>query len=147
MGWDGQPLTRSHFGCDISAGVGDPLPQCRTHDLQVAGLQPAAACSALDRIRLELAGRLSTSDLPGFTVSYGLVAAGRCGSLEEAIRRADDALYEAKAKGRDCSVIADEADDDTDQPYVSSIRMAERAEPREEGVLAGLSQFDDPLDI
>ncbi len=112
-----------------------------------AGLQPAAACSALDRIRLELAGRLSTSDLPGFTVSYGLVAAGRCGSLEEAIRRADDALYEAKAKGRDCSVIADEADDDTDQPYVSSIRMAERAEPREEGVLAGLSQFDDPLDI
>ena len=51
-------------------------------------------------------GRLSTSDLPGFTVSYGLVAAGRCGSLEEAIRRADGALYEAKASGRDRITIA-----------------------------------------
>lgn len=112
-----------------------------------AGLEPAAACAALDRIRLELAGRLSTSDIPGFTVSYGLVAAGRCGSLEEAIRRADDALYEAKSKGRDCSIVADEADDDADQPYVSNIRVAERTERHDEGVLAGLSQFDDPQDI
>ncbi len=112
-----------------------------------AGLEPAAACAALDRIRLELAGRLSTSDIPGFTVSYGLVAAGRCGSLEEAIRRADDALYEAKSKGRDCSIVADEADDDTDQPYVSSIRVAERTDQRDDGVLASLAQFDDPQDF
>ncbi len=72
-------------------------------------LQPEQARDAIDRIRLELSVRLSTSDLPGFTVSYGIVAAETCASLQDAIRLADDALYEAKAAGRDRAVLASAA--------------------------------------
>ncbi|MGZ4671188.1 MAG: diguanylate cyclase [Ilumatobacteraceae bacterium] len=63
-------------------------------------LDAKGACAAIDRIRLELAGRLSTSDLPRFTVSFGVVSAAECASLERAARHADDALYLAKARGR-----------------------------------------------
>jgi diguanylate cyclase (GGDEF)-like protein len=108
------------------------------------GLDPTQARDTLDRIRLELAVRLSTSDLPGFTVSYGIVAADECASLELAVRLADDALYEAKALGRDRSVIADSQTVPAGAATV--IRVAEPVRSRSEGVLARLATEDDPVD-
>ncbi|MFZ4719726.1 MAG: diguanylate cyclase [Ilumatobacteraceae bacterium] len=73
----------------------------------LVGVTPEQAADALDRIRVELAGTLATSDIPGFTASYGVVDASQCASLDVAVRVADDALYEAKGSGRDRVVVAD----------------------------------------
>jgi diguanylate cyclase (GGDEF)-like protein len=111
-------------------------------------LDPQAACSAIDRIRLELAGRLSTSDLPRFTVSFGVVSADACASLEDAVRHADDALYLAKARGRDCSVIADTNQFDEEGMEIRPLqRVVEKVRSSSaHGVLATLARDDDPMD-
>ena len=111
-------------------------------------LDPQAACSAIDRIRLELAGRLSTSDLPRFTVSFGVVSADACASLEDAVRQADDALYLAKARGRDCSVIADSNQFDEEGIAIRPLqRVVEKVRNSSaHGVLATLARDDDPMD-
>jgi diguanylate cyclase (GGDEF)-like protein len=111
-------------------------------------LDPQAACSAIDRIRLELAGRLSTSDLPRFTVSFGVVSADACASLEDAVRHADDALSLAKARGRDCSVIADTNQFDEEGMEVRPLqRVVEKVRSSSaHGVLATLARDDDPMD-
>ena len=111
-------------------------------------LDPQAACSAIDRIRLELAGRLSTSDLPRFTVSFGVVSADACASLEDAVRHADDALYLAKARGRDCSVIADTKQFDEEGLAIRPLqRVIEKVRSSStHGVLATLARDDDPMD-
>ena len=112
-----------------------------------ADLEPGQADAVIDRIRLELAARLSTSDLPGFTVSFGLVAAQHCASLEDAVRLSDDALYAAKAQGRNCSVIAETGDIQaglaTAQP---TIRVTDKPRSNGVGVLASLARDDDPLE-
>lgn len=60
----------------------------------------------LERIRTDLLGRLASSGSVPFTASYGYVDTRTCVSLEEAIRLADSALYEAKNEGRDRAVAA-----------------------------------------
>jgi hypothetical protein len=113
-------------------------------------LTPEQALEVIDRIRLGLAARLSTSDLPAFTVSYGIVDTQRCESLEVAVRLADDALYEAKAQGRDCSIIAATGDVGTERAGMpgASLRVAEQlGGPRSVGVLASLARDDDPQDF
>jgi diguanylate cyclase (GGDEF)-like protein len=112
--------------------------------LALPGLSVAEAHAVIDRIRLELAARLSTSDLPGFTVSYGVVAADQCASLEQAVRLADNALYEAKAGGRDRTVVSLVDADVSGAVAVPRARVAERADPAAGGVLAGLVGEDDP---
>ena len=77
-------------------------------------------------------------------MSYGIVAADECASLELAVRLADDALYEAKALGRDRSVIADSQTVPAGAATV--IRVAEPVRSRSEGVLARLATEDDPVD-
>jgi diguanylate cyclase (GGDEF)-like protein len=115
-------------------------------------LSAEAARDAIDRIRLELAARLSTSDLPRFTVSFGVVAAGECASLEHAVRFADDSLYIAKARGRDCAIIADTVVmDDEDESEVVPVRAMPRIAEKvrveaKHGVLASLARDDDPMD-
>ncbi|MEK7425173.1 MAG: diguanylate cyclase [Actinomycetota bacterium] len=110
-------------------------------------LDPVEARDVIDRMRLELAGRLSTSDLPGFTVSFGIVAADECLSLEDAVRFADDALYEAKALGRNCSVIAStEARPEPTATAAPMVRVAEKVRSNRDGVLASLARDDDPQD-
>ena len=111
-------------------------------------LDPQSACDAIDRIRLELAGRLSTSDLPRFTVSFGVVAAAECASLEDAVRHADDSLYLAKARGRDCSVIADTKQFTEDgEPVRPLLRVAEKMRTGNGyGLIATLARDDDPMD-
>ncbi len=78
--------------------------------LALLGADTNSAGEMLDRIRVELSGRVATSQLPPFTASYGYVEAGLCDSLEEAVRRADQALYVAKADGRDRAIPADLSD-------------------------------------
>lgn len=70
----------------------------------------------LDRIRLNLLGKLTSSGVAPFTVSFGYVDAGSCPSLEAAIRLADTALYEAKANGRNQAVRAREDDSGNPAP-------------------------------
>ncbi len=110
--------------------------------LAFCDLNPAQTLDIIDRIRLGLSARLSTSDLPAFTVSFGIVDTDGCATLEHAIRLADDALYEAKAQGRDRSIIASTDDPATTQP---TIRVTEKLRSGV-GVLASLARDDDPLD-
>jgi diguanylate cyclase (GGDEF)-like protein len=115
--------------------------------LAFSELNSVQALDIIDRIRVGLSARLSTSDLPGFTVSYGIVDTGACASLEQAIRLADDALYEAKAQGRDCSIIAATDASEASAPAVlSTIRVAEKSRASTVGVLASLARDDDPMD-
>ena len=108
-------------------------------------LEPSQARDAIDRIRLELAARLSTSDLPAFTVSFGIVAADACASLEDAVRLADDALYEAKAQGRNCSIIASVPATMPGVIATPLVRVAEKLRSTNPGVLASLVGDDDPV--
>ncbi len=65
------------------------------------------AASMLERLRVELTGRIATSEVNAFTASYGYVDASACHTFEAAIRLADGALYAAKDAGRDTAVAAD----------------------------------------
>ncbi|MEY2443480.1 MAG: hypothetical protein QOE00_60, partial [Ilumatobacteraceae bacterium] len=68
--------------------------------------------------------------------------------LEDAVRHADDSLYVAKARGRDCSVIADvtQFTEDLD-PVRPMQRVAEKVRATAGGgVLATLARDDDPTD-
>jgi len=78
--------------------------------LALVGASEEEAGEMLDRIRLNLMGKLSSAGIAPFTVSFGYVDSGSCPSLEAAIRLADNALYEAKANGRNQAVRA-RADD------------------------------------
>ena len=139
--------------CDVAKSTlrqGDLMARWGGEEFAFAfcDLEPEHARNILDRIRLELAAILSTSDLPGFTCSYGIVDAERCASLEDAVRMDDDALYEAKASGRDCSVITDtESSPPGTAVGVPTHRVTERARSNSVGVLAGMASEDDPLDV
>lgn len=117
----------------------------------LVGVSPRAAAEVLDRVRLELSVRLSTSDLPGFTASFGVVDASACDSLDDAVRRADDALYAAKASGRNQVLVAGAPSaTEVHTPHHRADR-AERSDRSErslqpQGVLATLALDDDPLD-
>ena len=111
-----------------------------------SNLDPAATNAIIDRIRLELAARLSTSDLPGFTASYGIVAADVCASLEDAVRLADDALYAAKSQGRNCAVIADATSPSSSPTFRTTVRSSDQPRVNGAGVLASLARDDDPVD-
>jgi len=110
--------------------------------IAVVGSSAHEAAEVLDRMRVQLAARLATSDIPGFTASFGVVDATACDSLDEAVRLADDALYEAKGAGRNQVAIAEV------EPVTKALaarpathRVAERALPTG-SVLATLAHDD-----
>lgn len=78
----------------------------------------------LDRIKVNLMGKLSSAGIAPFTASFGYVDASSCPSLEAAIRLADSALYEAKAGGRNRAVRA--RGEATMQPDHSAVTSAPR---------------------
>ncbi len=60
-----------------------------------------------ERVRQHLAQALRTRAKPVFTASFGVTHASAAPTPELLVRRADDALYRAKAEGRDRAVLAD----------------------------------------
>lgn len=58
------------------------------------------------RVREQLALVLRTRSKPPFTASYGVAESTSAPTLELLVHRADDALYRAKAEGRDRAVLA-----------------------------------------
>lgn len=70
--------------------------------LLLPGADAAAGMAVVERLR----GRLSDTDALPYTFSAGVAQAGPAESLKDLLRRADAALYRAKAEGRNRTVIA-----------------------------------------
>lgn len=74
-----------------------------------------------ERLRQHLAQMLRARSKPLFTASFGIALAGTAPTLELLVRRADDALYRAKAEGRDRAVLASPlAPADAEMPRAAS---------------------------
>jgi diguanylate cyclase (GGDEF)-like protein len=69
-------------------------------------LQPGSAGRAGQRLRRCIADRPLTPGAIAVTVSVGCAETEGGGSVDELVRRADDALYAAKREGRDRVVVA-----------------------------------------
>jgi diguanylate cyclase (GGDEF)-like protein len=64
------------------------------------------AVEVLERVRTGLAHRLTAGNLPTFTVSFGVVGSDQATDFKQLVTKADDALMQAKAGGRDQIVIS-----------------------------------------
>lgn len=73
------------------------LPECTAGD----------AIDLLERVRRRLAEQIPAANLPNVTVSFGVCEWDGAASVREVIERADRALLDAKAAGRDTIVVAD----------------------------------------
>lgn len=71
------------------------LPGCSTND----------AVAVCERLREDLAITALDGSVPAFTASFGIAALAAGQPLDEAIRDADSALYQAKRSGRNRSVV------------------------------------------
>lgn len=71
------------------------------------GLDALGAAPVLHRIREELRAAVGGALVPSFTVSIGVADSTWSSALDEVLRAADGALFEAKDQGRDRLVIAD----------------------------------------
>jgi c-di-AMP phosphodiesterase-like protein len=60
----------------------------------------------LERVRQSIAERLAATQLPAFTVSFGIASSDQAGDFQQLVDLADQALLRAKADGRDQVVIA-----------------------------------------
>ncbi|MDO9476472.1 MAG: GGDEF domain-containing protein [Pseudohongiella sp.] len=65
-----------------------------------------AAIAIVEKLRHALANRAFTRDIK-VTLSFGIAISAQDQDAEQQLRRADEALYEAKRRGRDCFVVAD----------------------------------------
>ncbi len=74
------------------------LPSCRSEE----------AVQVLERVRVRLADRLTTGQLPVFTVSFGIASSDQAADFQEVVDLADQALLRAKGGGRDRIVVASE---------------------------------------
>jgi diguanylate cyclase (GGDEF)-like protein len=70
----------------------------------LAGTPLAEAMPVAERVRLAVAG--ARDSVAPLTVSVG-VAGGRASSAAELVAAADQALYAAKQRGRNCVVVSD----------------------------------------
>ncbi len=69
------------------------------------GLTSAEAASALERIRESLALAVNAGNVPPFTASFGVADSTSAADIEELLRLADNALFQAKRDGRNRVVI------------------------------------------
>jgi diguanylate cyclase (GGDEF)-like protein len=103
---------RTHLReCDLSGRHGGD-----EFVLLLRGAGTAQAVGLAERIAGEVHRRAGTHRLPGLTLSFGLVSVAAGESLDSALQRADQALYEAKRQGRARAVVAE---GDCDQPVFS----------------------------
>jgi diguanylate cyclase (GGDEF)-like protein len=100
--------------CLVSGSV---LEHLRAHDvpgrhggdefvLLLRHTTTAQAMGVAARIVAEVQRRAPTMELPRLSLSFGLVQVGLCEDISTALRRADQALYEAKRQGRSRAVAA-----------------------------------------
>ena len=82
---------------------------------------PRVAVSVAARIVSEVQRRAPGQQLPTLTLSFGLVQVGFGEGVQAALRRADQAMYEAKRQGRSCAVTA--AGDEDDPVFEESQRL------------------------
>jgi len=71
------------------------------------GCSPTAARGVLDTVRVKLDAAVAVAGIPGFTVSFGVVAAAADEDLVDIVARADAALFQAKREGRNRVVVHD----------------------------------------
>jgi diguanylate cyclase (GGDEF)-like protein len=64
------------------------------------------AVAVLERITQRLAVRLTSGQIPAFTVSFGLASSEQAVDFEQVVALADEGLLQAKAAGRDRIVVA-----------------------------------------
>ncbi len=74
--------------------------------LILAGSIAVDALEVADRVRGRLAERLLAGNIPIFTASFGISDTTMSPRFEQLLRMADEALYRAKASGRDCALVA-----------------------------------------
>jgi diguanylate cyclase (GGDEF)-like protein len=80
--------------------------------LLLAGASLQQALGVADRIVNTLQLRSTEHRLPSVGLSFGLVQVHAGEKLDESLRRADQALYEAKRLGRSCAVAAQGGEDE-----------------------------------
>lgn len=70
------------------------------------GADVEQTCAFTERVRTELRGADAAAELPPVTISAGVVATADPVSIQLLLKRADTALYAAKSRGRDRTVVA-----------------------------------------
>jgi diguanylate cyclase (GGDEF)-like protein len=100
-------LTTVAMQCRQELRAGDLLGRYGGDELIVLlpGSSPEDALHAAQRLRAAVSGtpiEVGTVLVP-VTLSLGVTPAEQCTDLDELLARADTALYEAKAAGRDCA--------------------------------------------
>lgn len=71
------------------------------------GADRSVALSACERIRDALRLEQQDATVPPFTASFGISDTDQAGSLDELLELADQAMFHAKAAGRDRTVVSD----------------------------------------
>ncbi len=69
------------------------------------GVSPREVVEAMERVRGLMARSLTEGHIPAYTASFGVAEAISADAIDDAIQRADGALYEAKEAGRDRVVL------------------------------------------
>lgn len=104
----GEALGRHADGDDVACRVGG-----EEFTLLLPGLTLAQAAERAERVRHDVAAvsvRYGDKSLPRVTVSVGVAHCPTHGTMPQpVIRAADEALYAAKARGRNCVVLAGSA--------------------------------------
>ncbi|GAB4043349.1 MAG: hypothetical protein Fur0014_15960 [Rubrivivax sp.] len=91
--------------------------------LLLSGATLHQAIGVAERIVTQLQAQSPEHRLPVLTLSFGLVQARPGEEVDEALHRADQALYEAKRQGRSCAVAAAQAADQDAPVFSESQRL------------------------
>lgn len=76
--------------------------------LLIPEITPQQQQTFIDNLRVAIKQELKTADGKEVTVSFGVASWVKGTTVASWLKRADDALYQAKANGRDCAVFSDE---------------------------------------